>query len=135
MILDGWGVRGTCAARTSLRLDRLLIPSYVIFIAAMSLLFTVLSRGRAARAGPWVAMAVVLAGALDLVENHALGRIIDGQAHLGDGLPLVAGMAASLKLGIVLPAALYVLSALVAVVLARRGTLGVSASAGRSGPS
>jgi len=132
-MLDRWGGPGIEAAQESLRLDGWFICCYVGLIAALAQLparLRPLGGGEAphlglapgvwTRAGPWVAAAAGVAGLLDVIENQALGRIIADHASSGDRLPLIAGLAASVKLALVIPAALYALVALVSVIITLR---------------
>jgi hypothetical protein len=132
-MLDRWGAEGVEAAQESLRLGAWFTCCYVGLIVALTLLPARLDTGGGAvrqapwlgaglwiRTGPRVATAAVLAGLLDLVESHALGRVLATRAAGGDRLPVVAGLAASVKLALVIPAAVIALLAAVAVVLLLR---------------
>lgn len=91
-IVAVWEDEGVAAARTAIRLDWAFIPSYVLLGASLGTALDL----------PVAAGAVVVAGALDVVENVAMLRVLDGH----DGAQRIAFPAAAAKWTLVGGAAL-----------------------------
>lgn len=70
-IVDDWHDAGVAAAREAIRLDWWFIPSYVLFGTSLGLALHV----------PLASAAVAVAGSLDVVENVAMLRVLDGDAN------------------------------------------------------
>jgi hypothetical protein len=87
-ILDSWGIDGKTAARQSLLADTFLfVPGYAVLAAIIAAgcaqevgFRTTAFLGDVTRVAAWLALA---AGALDLVENVALGFVLDGRVAMG----------------------------------------------------
>lgn len=85
-LLDRLGMPGVARVRTALRIDGAIILGYVLLLGSLCLLsrrtVQAASSGALETSGEVVAVvmagAVVLAGALDLVENWALGSVLNG---------------------------------------------------------
>jgi hypothetical protein len=109
-ILRSWGPVGRDAARLSLQLDfGFILLGYAPFLASLCLL----SASR--RDDPWrswgdrLAWAALAAGALDVVENLALWRVIGTPLDPPSVLTGLAGVAAALKFVLVFAATGFVL--------------------------
>jgi hypothetical protein len=117
-ILDAWGDDGRAAARASLLLDFPFLVAYTGFnVAAVGTESERLRRAgarRLARAGGPVAVAQVVAGACDAVENTALLGVLTGR---DERLPAVAAGFARAKFALLGVGWAY---ALLALALARR---------------
>jgi hypothetical protein len=93
-IVQDWDGEGVAAARASIRLDWWLIPSYVLFGTSLGV----------ALGKPVASVLVAAAGALDVVENVAMLRVLDG--HYGAQWPAFGAAAVKWSLLAAAPASL-----------------------------
>jgi hypothetical protein len=112
-ILDEWGAEGRAGATRAIKIDYAFLIAYAVFLslAVGSLAAGVGKRTRAwAESLGWgLAGMVLVAGALDAIENTALLRVLD--THRSGGISglatLTAAAAASVKFLIVAGAVMY----------------------------
>ena len=110
-----WGPEGIQAAREALWIDFLFMPTYAFWLGGMALGQWRRARaGWARRLGLWAAALPFAAWALDFVENVALLNVLRDTFHPSAAALTVAGWAASVKFGLILACAVYVVAAWVA---------------------
>jgi hypothetical protein len=108
-ILESWGPSGQDAARRSLLLDvGFIVVGYVPLLASLCLVLARRTASRPRGLGVWLALAALLAGALDLIENAALGGVLRTPSDPSAVLTWTAGIAATLKFLLAVTAAVYV---------------------------
>jgi len=99
-ILSAWGEAGQQAARRSLLIDFGFMPSYGLLFAGLTLLIARGQAGALNRVGRWLAFAPLVAALCDALENVMLLTMLGSGASAGP--PLVAGVAATIKFGLLL---------------------------------
>jgi len=110
-----WGPAGVQAAREALWIDFLFMPAYALWLGGMALgQWRAARAGWAVRLGLWAAALPFAAWALDFVENVALLGVLADTIHPSANLLSVAGWAASVKFGLIVACAVYVVAAWVA---------------------
>lgn len=108
-IMETWNQEGRAAARRSLLLDvGFIVLGYAPLLAAACLLFAgPRPKGKARPFGHWLALAAVVAGVLDLIENAALWGVLGSPSNPSGALTWLAGIAATIKFLLVAPAVVY----------------------------
>jgi hypothetical protein len=110
-ILESWGPQGRTYAGVNLGLDYLFLCAYAASIGLACILVSRRFKPGSPphTAGVLLAWALVLAAALDALENYALIRLLLGST--GGGLPALARSAALVKFLLVLLGLLYAILA------------------------
>lgn len=118
-ILESWPPRAREEALFSLGLDYLYLVLYPLFLSLACARLAQGRRGGAARAGGWLAWAVLAAAPLDAVENGALVALL--WQGPGEGAARLAWLCAAPKFALVALALAYALGMLGALLLRRGG--------------
>ncbi len=110
-ILDGWGRAGRAGAEKAIRIDYAFIVAYTVLIGLGTATMARRATGTRARLGWWLAGLMLVAGALDAMENTLLLRVIDGyhEGTIGDTATRLAAVAAGAKFTIVIAASLFIM--------------------------
>lgn len=111
-IMETWSKGdGLAPARQSLAFDvGFIVLGYAPLLAALCVLFSrPPEEGSARPIGHWFALAAIAAGTLDLIENAALWGVLRAPTDPSEALTWLAGIAATIKFLLVVPAAIYAL--------------------------
>lgn len=109
-ILEAWGPEVEPYARQELLIDFAFMPSYAFLFAGLTLLVARLApAGALRRAGLWMVLLPFIAAVLDALENAMLLSMLGRAGAIAAAPPLVAGVAASLKFGLLALALVYCL--------------------------
>lgn len=106
-ILKAWKEPGQAAALSSLLIDFAFMPAYAFLFSGLTLLLARSLPARAAAVGRWLALGQWAAAILDAVENIALLRLLGMEGAVTPTLPLIAGIAASIKFALLGAAVVY----------------------------
>jgi hypothetical protein len=123
-MLADWGADGRDAARASLWVDYLFLAAYgtLLWLAILALRDGAMRRGwaRFARPGGAIALLALAGAACDAAEDAFLLLALGG--HGGAAAPRLATAFASVKFACLTVAVVYLLTGLVALGVARRGS-------------
>ncbi len=125
IILQAWGPEVTPLARRSLLVDFAFMPSYALLFAGITLLIARrLPSGAWRTAGLALALAPFVSAIADALENLMLLRLLGTAGHVPSAPPLVAGLAATVKFGLLVVVIVFWLVAAVGWLVRRLGRCG-----------
>jgi hypothetical protein len=124
-ILRAWGPEVVPQARRSLLVDFAFMPAYALLLAGITLLITRrLPPGIWRTAGLTLALAPFISAVSDALENLMLLRLLGTAGSVPALPPLVAGLAATVKFGLLIVVILFWLTAAVGWLVRRLGRRG-----------
>lgn len=106
-MLQAWGETGRDATWRSLLIDFAFMPSYALLFGGITLLIARAMSGSLAVIGRWLAVGQWAAALLDALENVMLLIVLGAPGNVPALPPLVAGVSASIKFGLIGLAILY----------------------------
>lgn len=112
-IFIAWGSNGMGLHATGIYWDFLYILGYGGLIAGLILLLSRFLTGKIQKVGLFMTLAPVLAGVFDFIENLLLLTMLNNPTSFASGIPLLAGIMASIKFGLLLLGIGYFLLGLV----------------------
>ena len=119
-ILNAWGESGRTAARDSLIIDFPFMSAYAVLIGGLTLVFARRVSGRMQTIGLILALGQLGAAVFDGIENMMLLLILNTPPDaIAVGPPLIAGVSASIKFGLIVAGLVYWLIAGVILLIGR----------------
>ncbi|MHA1675119.1 MAG: hypothetical protein ACTSYI_15995 [Promethearchaeota archaeon] len=101
-IFTAWGTEGMTLHAAGIYWDFLYILGYGPFIAGLILLLSRKLSGKIQIVGFYMTFAPLLAGLFDVVENILLLTMLNNPSEISAAVPLIAGIMASIKFGLLL---------------------------------
>ena len=105
--LSSWGTAGENAARSSLLIDYAFMPSYALLFFGITLLIARAQSGGLGAAGLWLAPGQIVAALFDALENAMLLIMLGTAGNVPAIPPIIAGLSATVKFGLIALALLY----------------------------
>ncbi|MHA1674247.1 MAG: hypothetical protein ACTSYI_11550 [Promethearchaeota archaeon] len=102
VIFTAWGPEGMALHASGIYWDFLYIVGYGSLIAGLILLLSRQLSGKIHFVGLYIALTPFLAGLFDCIENILLLTMLNNPTGFGSVIPLVAGIMASIKFGLLL---------------------------------
>ncbi len=102
VIFTAWGSEGMTLHAAGIYWDFLYIFGYGPFIAGLILILSRNLSGKIQLVGLYMTFAPLLAGIFDIIENILLLTMLNNPSEISAAVPLIAGIMASIKFGLLL---------------------------------